>query len=100
MAGTEGDPGMTGLLRAVLVVGLAAGISASSAGAPAQLPEMSALDSAYYTALLSGRDPDAAVRKAHFTFGVLTHDLGMTPAAAAAYLANFVRRRSGTLCGG
>jgi hypothetical protein len=92
---------MTGLGRAVLILGLAAGIPASSASAPGPPPaELSALDSAYYTALLSGRDPDAAVRKARFTLGVLTRDLGMTPAAAAAYLATFVRRRSGTLCGG
>lgn len=92
---------MVRLRRAVLIVALGGTVPATSVTTPAQPPvELVALDSAYYTALLSGRDPDAAVRKARFTIGVLTRDLGMARPDAAAYVARFVRRRSGTLCGG
>lgn len=62
--------------------------------------ELAALDSVYYGALLSGRDPDAAVHKARFRTGVLMRDLGMTRSAAAADIARFMLRRGGTLCVG
>jgi hypothetical protein len=37
-----------------------------------------ALDSVYYVALFSGRDPDTAVRKARYTAGTLMKQFGMT----------------------
>ena len=60
--------------------------------------ELAALDSVYYGALLSGRDPDAAVRKARFRTDNLVRDLGITRSAAAADVARFMLRRGGTLC--
>jgi len=92
---------MLSLGRPVLMLALCAIVPASAAVTPGQPPaELSALDSVYYTALLSGRDPAAAVRKAQFTAHILQQDLGMTPGAAAADVARFVLRRGGTLCGG
>jgi hypothetical protein len=62
--------------------------------------ETDAFDSIYYTALLSGRDPDAALRKAHFTTSILTKQFGMPRFKAAAEVAKFMIWRSGRLCGG
>jgi hypothetical protein len=59
-----------------------------------------AFDSIYYTALLSGRDPDAARRKAHFTARILTEQFGMSRSNEAAEVAKFMIWRSGRLCGG
>jgi len=62
--------------------------------------EIKAYDSIYYMALLSGRDPDAALRKAHFTAVSLVKQFGLTTSEAAAEMAKFLIRRSGRLCGG
>ncbi len=91
---------MTGLGRAVLIVAIGAGMPASGAVTPGRAAEWAALDSVYYTALLSGRDPDAAVRKARFNMETLARDLGMTRSAAASDATRFLLRRGGTLCGG
>ena len=91
---------MTGLGRVMLIVAIGAGMPASDAITSGQAAEWAALDSVYYTALLSGRDPDAAVRKARFNMNTLSRDLGMTRPAAASDAARFLLRRGGTLCGG
>jgi hypothetical protein len=89
------------MVPTTLVVGLAVGmplavdIALSRADA-----ETEAFDSVYYTALLSGRDPDAALRKAHFTTSILTKQFGMPRFKAAAEVAKFMISRSGRLCGG
>ena len=62
--------------------------------------ETKALDSIYYAALFSGRDPDAAVRKARYTAGTLMKQFGMTRPEAVAEIARFAIWRSGRLCGG
>ena len=62
--------------------------------------EAAAYDSIYYTALLSGRDADAAVRKAHYLTGTMMQQFGMTRAEAAAYVARSMVWRNGRLCGG
>ena len=80
---------------------LAAVIPASGRITPSRpSAELAALDSVYYGALLSGRDPDAAVRKARFTVRVLMKDLGMPRSAAVTDATRFTLRRGGTLCGG
>jgi hypothetical protein len=92
---------MVQLRRAALVVALAWVVAASAPIAPARpSPELAALDGVYYGALLSGRDPDAAVRKARFRTHIMVQDLGMTPTAATADVARFLLRRGGTLCSG
>jgi hypothetical protein len=85
----------------VLIAALSAGMSASAtltSGSPSL--EATALNSVYYTALLTGRDPDAAVRKARHSTDVLMHQLGMTRSAAATDVTRFTLRRGGVLCGG
>ena len=62
--------------------------------------ETKAFGSIYYAALLSGRDPDAAVRKARYTAGTLMKQFGMTRPEAVAEIARFAIWRSGRLCGG
>lgn len=59
-----------------------------------------AFDSVYYTALLAGRDPDAAVRKARFTAHNLMTQLGELRAQATAEVTKFMVWRAGSLCGG
>ncbi|HEY2616379.1 MAG TPA: hypothetical protein VGI78_03475 [Acetobacteraceae bacterium] len=87
--------------RAALMMALAAGIPTSGRIALNRpSADLAALDSVYYSALLSGRDPDAAVRKARFRTNLLVQDLGMTRSAAAADIARFMLRRGGTLCVG
>jgi hypothetical protein len=92
---------MMNIKRAALILALFAGIPASS---PITLlrpsAELAALDRVYYSALLSGRDPDAAVRKARFRTTTLMRDFGMTRSAAAGDIARFMSRRGGTLCVG
>jgi hypothetical protein len=92
---------MVNIKRAALILALFAGIPASS---PITLlrpsAELAALDRVYYSALLSGRDPDAAVRKARFRITTLMQDFGMTRSAAAGDIARFMSRRGGTLCVG
>jgi hypothetical protein len=62
--------------------------------------EAAAYDSVYYTALLTGRDADAAVRKAHYLTGAMMRQFGMTRTEAAAYVARSMVWRNGSLCGG
>ena len=50
--------------------------------------------------LLSGRDPEAALRKAHFTAGILMKQFGKSRSEAAADVAKFMIWRAGNLCGG
>jgi hypothetical protein len=83
----------------VLIVALSAGMTAS-ANSTSPSPESMALNSVYFTALLVGRDPDAAVRKVRFTVSILMKDLGMTRSAALTDEMRFTLRRGGTLCGG
>lgn len=59
-----------------------------------------AFDSIYYNALLSGRDTDAAMRKAHYLTGSLMQHFGMTRSEAAAEVARTMIMRSGALCAG
>jgi hypothetical protein len=62
--------------------------------------EAVAYDTVYYTTLLSGRDADAAVRKAHFLTDTMMREFGMTRAEATAYVARSMVWRDGSLCGG
>ena len=87
------------VFRVMLIVVLGAGVPASATITPPS-PEAIALNSVYFTALLSGRDPDAAVRRVHHSTQVLMHDLGMTRSAALADVTQFALRRGGVLCGG
>jgi hypothetical protein len=88
-----------GVARAMLIVVLGAGVPASATVTSAS-PEAEALNSVYFSALLSGRDPNAAVRKARFSAHILMHDLGMTRSVALADVTQFALRRRGVLCGG
>jgi hypothetical protein len=54
----------------------------------------------YYYALLSGRDADAAVRRARYLTGSLMQHLGMTRSAAIAEVVRTMITRSGVLCSG
>jgi hypothetical protein len=54
----------------------------------------------YYNALLSGRDADAALRKAHYLTGSLTQHFGMTRSEAATEVARTMVMRGGLLCSG
>lgn len=62
--------------------------------------EATAFRAVYYAALFGGRDPDAALRKAHFTANVMVRQLGMTRADAAAEIARFMIVRGGSICVG
>ena len=57
-------------------------------------------DDVYVMAVLAGRDPDAAVRKAHYRTEILVRDLGMTPSRAAAEVSKWMVRDTGRLCAG
>jgi hypothetical protein len=61
--------------------------------------EDDAYDSVYYTALLTGHDPHAAVVKAHYLTGTMMREFGMTQPQAAAYVARSMVWRSNGLCG-
>ena len=92
---------MVNIKPAALILALVVGIPASSRITLTRTSaELAALDSVYYSALLSGRDPDAAVRKARFRTSTLMQDFGMTRSAAARDIARFMLRRGGTLCVG
>jgi hypothetical protein len=88
-----------GVARVMLIVVLGAGVPASATITSAS-PEAKALNSVYFSALLSGRNPNAAVRKARFSAHILMHDLGMTRSAALADVTQFALRCRGVLCGG
>jgi hypothetical protein len=87
-----------GVVRVMLIVVLGAGVPASAITSAS--PEAKALNGVDFSALLSGRDPNAAVRKARFSAHILMHDLGMTRSAALADVTQFALRRRGVLCGG
>jgi hypothetical protein len=64
---------------------LAAGVLlAPASGNDGPSSETEAFESIYYTQLLSGRDPEAALRKAHFTAGILIKQFGKSRSEAAA----------------
>ena len=90
------------IVPTTLVVALAVGIplAVDIALSRAGGAETEAFDSVYYTALLSGRDPNAALRKADFTANLLMTQFGMTRSKAVAEVAKFMIWRSGRLCGG
>ena len=89
------------LLAATLTITLAAGVVPQVARAlNRHAAEAAAYDSVYYTALLSGRDAGAAVRKAHYLTGTMMQEFGVTRAEAAAYVARSMVWRNGSLCGG
>jgi hypothetical protein len=89
------------LLAAALTVTLGAGALPQIARAlNHHTEETAAYDSVYYTALLSGRDAGAALRKAHYLTGTMMQEFGMTRAEAAAYVARSMVWRNGSLCGG
>ena len=89
------------ILAATLTITLAAGVLPQVGRAlNRHTEETAAYDSIYYTALLSGRDADAAVRKAHYLTGTMMQEFGMTRAEAAAYVARSMASRDGRLCGG
>ena len=82
----------------MMLVAMVAAVSGSTPG-PASA-ETEAFERVYFSALLSGRDADAAVRKARFRTGILVKDFGMSRAEAAAEVAKFMIWRTGRLCGG
>jgi len=89
------------LLAAALTTALAAGVLPQAVRAlHRNAAETAAYDSVYYTALLSGRDADAALRKAHYLTGTMMREFGMTRTEAAAYVAGSMLWRNGKLCGG
>ena len=90
------------LLRAaMLMFAVATGIrSASDIAGGRTTAETDAFDRIYYSALLSGRDPQAALRKAQFTADLLVKQFHMTGTEAAAEVAQFMIWRAGGLCGG
>jgi hypothetical protein len=65
-----------------------------------QAAEAQAFHAVTLAAALSGRDPDAALRKARFTASLLAREFGMTRAEAAAEVARFMIVRGGRLCNG
>jgi hypothetical protein len=65
-----------------------------------QTPDSGVFESIYYNALLSGRDADAALRKAHYLTGNLIQHFGMTQSEAAREVARTMIMRSGLLCSG
>jgi hypothetical protein len=88
---------VTGMLLAVLVGGIVFVPEHTLVGQTADPP---VFDSIYYNALLSGRDADAALRKAHYLTGSLMQHFGMTRSEAAAEVARTMVMRSGLLCSG
>lgn len=58
------------------------------------------LDKVYYAALLSGRDPVAASRKARFRIQLMQREFGMTRSQAAAYVARVMIEEAGGICSG
>lgn len=58
------------------------------------------LDDIYYAALLSGREPTAALRKARFRIQLMQRDFGMTRDQAATYVARVMIEEAGGICSG
>jgi hypothetical protein len=89
------------MVAAALTTTLAAGVLPQVGRALSRhVAEAAAYDSVYYSALLSGRDAEAAVRKAHYLTGTMMQEFGMTRAEATAYVVRSMVRRNGSLCGG
>ena len=89
------------LLRAAVLMAFAAATLLPVGTTPARpTADAETFDSIYYDALLSGRDPDAALRKARYLTGSLMQHLGMTRSEAAAEVAKTMIMRSGALCSG
>ena len=88
-------------IPASLIVAVAAGVLPSVAIAVSRsVAETDAFNSVYYAALLSGRDADAAVRKAHFRTELLMKEFGMSRPDAAVEVARTMILSVGNLCGG
>jgi hypothetical protein len=84
----------------VLVLGLTvAALGARAAFAP---PSVAAqmFEDIRYSAVFTGRDPEATLRKAHLRVRLLMRDFGMTRDQAAAYVARVMIEESGGLCTG
>jgi hypothetical protein len=90
-------PLVTAVLLAVVVGGIDLVAQLASVG---QTPDFGMFESIYYNALLSGRDADAAMRKAHYLTGSLMQHFGMTRSEAATEVARTMIMRSGLLCSG
>ena len=87
--------------RFALALALAIGVLALSGSTPGpSAAEIEAFRAVYVAAELSGRDPDAALRKAQFRTGILVRDLGMERSEAAAEVARSLILRIDRLCGG
>jgi hypothetical protein len=84
-------------LLAALVGGIVLTPTHTLVGQPADPP---VFENIYYNALLSGRDADAALRKAHYLTGSLMQHFGMTRSDAATEVARTMIMRSGLLCSG
>jgi hypothetical protein len=83
------------------MVAVAAGVLPSVAIAVSRsAAEADAFNSVYHAASLSGRDANAAVRKAHFRTELLVKEFGMTRSDAAVEVARNMILRVGGLCGG
>jgi hypothetical protein len=85
---------------AVLTVCAAATVLPVGATPAGTSSDTEAFASIYDNALLTGRDADAALRKAHYLTGSLMQHFGMTRSEAAAEVARTMIMRSGALCSG
>jgi hypothetical protein len=65
-----------------------------------RVTEAAAYRAVYVAASLSRGDPDAAVRKAHWTTDIMVKDFGMTRGEAAADVARFLILHGAGLCRG
>ena len=89
------------LVPVTVMIAVAIGIpSNSNIAQNGSTAEIQAFDRIYYTALLAGRDPEAALRKAHYTTNLLMKQFGMTRSEATMDVARFMVWRTGQLCGG
>ena len=89
------------LPRAAVLMAFAAATLLPVGTTPARpASDAQTFDNIYYNALLSGRDAEAALRKARYLTGSLMQHLGMTRSEAAAEVARTMIMRSGALCSG
>jgi hypothetical protein len=80
---------------------LAAGVLlAPASGNDGPSSETEAFESIYYTQLLSGRDPEAALRKAHFYGGYPHQAVRQVEIRSRSRCRKFMIWRAGNLCGG
>jgi hypothetical protein len=87
------------LLCVLLAIALAAGIPLLARTAFGRsAAEAEAYDDVYYIALLTGRDANAALRKAHYRTDLLMNELGMTRSEATALAVRSVIWGAGNLC--